>query len=149
GLLGLASIFFLFVAMHSMAMNVFCQQSVSGATLSGVVRDANGSSLSGAAVTAVNLETNRSSRETTDRSGYFRFQYLPVGSYQIKTEQPGFAPLIQTLTVTIGQSVFLELKMNVEGLNVGVEVEADSEHVETTRTQVAETVTPKEINNQP
>src|SRR5437763_10708455 len=132
----------LLIAVHSASIDVFCQQTVSGATLSGIVRDANNSILPGAKVSAINLETSHSQSSIADGSGYFRIQFLPVVEYQIKAEQTGFASGLRRITLMVGQSMFVEFKLNVQGVSAGVDVQSDGALVETTRTQVAETVTP-------
>jgi hypothetical protein len=126
------------------------QQAVTSATLSGRVEDSGGAALPGASVTATNVETNRSRTSTADAEGRYRFSYMPVGAYRLRAESPGFAPLTKQLTLTLGQSLDVPLVLPVAGLAESVEVVVtDSPAVETSRTQVAETVVTKEIDSLP
>jgi len=128
---------------------VFAQQSVTSATLSGRLEDVTGAAISNANVTAINLETNRSMATTTDSQGRFRFPYLSVGRYQLQAQAAGFAPAGRELSLTIGQSLDIPLRLSVAGMTVSVEVAHETPVVETVRTQVTETVMPREISSLP
>jgi hypothetical protein len=126
------------------------RQAVTSATLAGRVEDSNGSTLPGASVTATNVETNQSRTSTSDGEGRYRFSYMPVGTYRLKAEKPGFAALTRQLTLTLGQSLDVPLVLPVSGVAESVEVNgAGAPVVETARTQVAETVAPEEIDSLP
>ena len=129
--------------------NVWAQQSVTAAMLSGRVEDANGAAISGVALTATNLDQNQSSNTTSDTQGRFRFLYLPVGRYQLKATASGFTPIERQLTLTVGQALDVPLKLTVAGVISKVEVKAEAPVIETVRTQLAETVLPREIDNLP
>ncbi|HEX8847481.1 MAG TPA: carboxypeptidase regulatory-like domain-containing protein [Pyrinomonadaceae bacterium] len=125
------------------------QQSVNSATLTGRVSDSDGASISGAALTIVNLDTNRSQTMTTDEEGRYRFSYLPVGPYQLTVEQKGFAQLTQKITLTVGQALDVPLRLTVAGISGSVQITADVPLIEAARTEVAETVLPAEIDALP
>ena len=126
------------------------QQTVTSATLGGRVEDANGAALPGVVVTATNVETNQRRTSTTDGEGRYRFPFLPVGTYRLAVESAGFAALTKQLTLTVGQTLDLPLTLHVAGVAESVRVtDADAPVVETARTQVAETVAPKEIDGLP
>lgn len=131
------------------AATVAGQQTVTSATLSGRVEDATGASLSGATIAARNVETNQRTTVSSDADGRFRFAYLPVGNYKVVVSANGFDSLSRDLTLTVGQALYLELKLQVAGMSAQVEVAADAQLVETVRTQVAETVRPVEIDSLP
>ncbi|MFL6335786.1 MAG: carboxypeptidase regulatory-like domain-containing protein [Pyrinomonadaceae bacterium] len=138
------------LALTLCAQRAAAQLAVNSATLGGRVEDANGAALPGANVTATNTETNRSRTSTTDEEGRYRFSYLAVGTYQLRVEKAGFATLTRQLTLTIGQALDVPLALPVAGVAEDVRVtDADVPAVETERTQVAETVVPKEIDTLP
>ena len=139
----LAAVFFLSITILK------AQQNVSAATLSGTVADSTGASIKGVAVVATNLETNQSQTIISDESGRFRFTYLPVGNYEIKAEASGFAPLNQKLTATVGQALEIKLQLKVKDVSEQVEVTNDTPIIETNRTQIAETILPKDVENLP
>src|SRR5262245_53516261 len=128
---------------------VFAQQSVTSATLSGRLEDVTGAAISNANVTAINLETNRSMATTTDSQGRFRFPYLSVGRYQLQAQAAGFATAGRELSLTIGQLLDIPSRPSVAVMTVSVEVAHETPVVETVRTQVTETVMPREISSLP
>ena len=139
---------FLFV-LFSTFSNVNAQQNVAAATLGGTIFDANNLIVSGANVTAKNLETGQTQTAVSDQSGRFRFNYLPVGSYEISVMQNGFETVRQKLTATVGQSLELKLQLTIKSVSEQVEVVDSAPVIETSRTQIAETVTPKDVENLP
>jgi len=131
------------------ARRVTAQQSVTSATLSGHTLDANGAAVSGASVTATNLETNQRQTATSDEEGRYRFAYLTVGTYQLAARAQGFAAYNRQVTLTIGQALDVPLRLTVAGVAEEVNVTTDVPVVETVRTQVAETILPDEIDELP
>lgn len=141
----LLSLFLLFAFCSS----AFAQQSVISATLSGRIEDAGNAVVVGATVTATSLAHNQTLTANTDEQGRFRFLYLPVGDYSIKVISSGFSPLERHLTLTVGQSLDMVFKLSVAGVTADTDVTAEAAVVETVRTQLAETVQPREIDNLP
>jgi hypothetical protein len=139
----------LFCLLNCLCGVSLAQQSITSATLSGRVEDTNSAAISGATVVAVKLDQNQTTTDTSDAQGRFRFFYLPVGQYEIRVESQGFAPFAQQLTLTIGQTLDLPLRLSVAGVAAKVEVRTEPPIVETVRTQLAETVRPAEIDNLP
>jgi hypothetical protein len=127
----------------------FAQQAVTTATLSGQVEDQTGASVAGAKVTATNLERNQAWTAEADSQGRYRFLYLPVGDYQLKVEQQGFTGATRKLSLFVGQTLDVNVKLDVAGVSEEVSIAADAPIVETSRTQLAETVTPREIASLP
>jgi Carboxypeptidase regulatory-like domain/TonB dependent receptor len=125
------------------------QQSVTSATLSGRIEDSSGASVSGANVVATHLETNQHIETTSDHEGRFRFPYLRTGAYDLKIEAQGFASVAKQLTVTIGQALDMPVRLDVAGVSAQVNIGSDVPLVETVRTQITETIRPKEMNELP
>jgi hypothetical protein len=125
------------------------QQTITSAMLSGRVEDANGAAISGARLTVRNLENNRQVTTTSDEAGRYRFAYLPVGSYELTIEQSGFTSVKELLTLTVGQTLDVPVHMQVAGVAASINVTDSVPAIETARTQVAETITPREISDLP
>ena len=126
------------------------QQSVTSGTLSGRVQDAQGAVVSGVTVTATHLETNHQLTTTSDAEGRYRFPYLRTGDYALKFEAQGFETMTKQLTVLVGQTLDLPIKLTVAGLTAQVDIGGtDVPIVETVRTQITETIRPREINELP
>ena len=140
--------FILVIFMTTGAVSAFAQQNISAATLSGTVEDANGANIGGAKVSAANLETNQMQTTISDANGRFRFSYLPVGVYEIRAESNGFQNVNRKISLTVGQISDLKFVLPIKEVSAAVNVE-DQPTIETARTQIAETILPKDVENLP
>ncbi|MGC4050777.1 MAG: carboxypeptidase regulatory-like domain-containing protein [Paludibaculum sp.] len=102
-----------------------------------------------AVVRAHQLETNQTSNSITSREGRFRFPYLRPGPYEVTVQQPGFAPVTQRVTLTVGAAFELPFELRVSGSDTTVDVRAEASLVEAGRSQVAGTVPQAEVANLP
>ena len=128
----------------------FRQQNVTSGTLSGRIEDSSGAVVSGANITVTNLETNQRLTASTDEEGRYRFPYLRTGAYDVHIEASGFAAVNRQLTVSVGQSLELPVKLEVAGVSAQVHVGgSEVPLIETVRTQVTETIRPREIAELP
>jgi hypothetical protein len=126
------------------------QQNVTSATLSGRIEDSRGAVISGASVTATHLETNQRLTTTSDHEGRYRFPYLRIGDYELAIDAQGFSTITKQLTLSVGQSLDMPVRLEVAGLSEQVNVGGtDVPIVETVRTQITETIKPREINDLP
>lgn len=133
------------------SVTILAQAQATAADLVGTVTDPTGAVVAGATVTAKNSATNITRSVISSEDGSYQLIGLPPGNYQITTEAKGFKKsVISPLTLTIGQSAELTIKLEVGAQDIVVTVTGDSvELVETTRTTVANTIDQKTINNLP
>ena len=75
------------------------------ASVSGVVRDTSGAVLPGVQLTLTNTASGTSSSTTSDMTGSFAFRDLAPSSYRLEAKLPGFASLLNELTVASGENV--------------------------------------------
>ncbi|HLL72892.1 MAG TPA: carboxypeptidase regulatory-like domain-containing protein [Pyrinomonadaceae bacterium] len=145
-----ASFFLAFIFCVVNLSGAVAQQSVTSATLGGRVEDERGAGVGGAHVVATNLDTQQQRTTTSDEHGRYRFLSLPVGNYQLAAERAGFAPVKRKLTLTVGQALDAPLQLAVAGVAESVSVmESDVPVVEIARTQVAETILPRDTDSLP
>jgi len=139
----------LLLALSSTAA-IFAQSQSNAADLVGTVTDPNGAVIAGATVTAKNTATNISRTATTNDSGEYQLIGLPPGSYEVSVVASGFKKSVAPVTLTLGQSAALTIKLEIGSQDLVVDVPADSvDLVETTRTTVSNTIDQKTINNLP
>ncbi|HKG97928.1 MAG TPA: TonB-dependent receptor, partial [Pyrinomonadaceae bacterium] len=119
------------------------------AALSGRIEDARGAVVSGASVTATHIQTNQQLTTTSDYAGLFRFPFLRTGAYDLRIDAQGFSAVTKQLTVSVGQSLDLPIKLDVEGVSAQVHIGSGTPAVETVRTQITETIHPNEIHELP
>ena len=60
------------------------------ASISGTVTDSTGAAVVGATVTVTNVDTGVTATQQTNGQGYYSFQSLPLGKYNIDVQQVGF-----------------------------------------------------------
>jgi hypothetical protein len=98
---------------------------VNTASLTGLVTDPTGASVSNASVTVKNKATTVESSATTDASGYYTFASLPVGAYTLIVELPGFKKSVQeNINLEVGQKARIDLSLEVGAVTETVTVMA-------------------------
>src|SRR5262249_53217652 len=86
---------------------------------------------------------------TSDQEGRFRFPYLKVGPYDVIAHLDGFKDAERRLTLTVGAAYDLPLMLAVAGIDASVTVSAEAQILEAARSQIAGTVSEKEVDNLP
>jgi outer membrane receptor protein involved in Fe transport len=103
------------------------------ATILGVVKDSSGSVIPAASLTAKNVETGQIRTAMSAADGSYRFQAVPIGSYEIRAEHSGFQTQVQTgLTVSVSQEAVVNITLQVGTVADTVSVTADAPLVNTT-----------------
>ncbi len=106
-------------------------------SLGGTATDPTGASIPEAKVTARNTDTGFTQTTTTGPSGAFLIPRLPVGSYELRVEKPGFAVYVQLgITLAVDQAASANVTLQVGQLSNQVTVSSEAELV-TTRTATA------------
>jgi outer membrane receptor protein involved in Fe transport len=133
----------------ALAAPVWAQQSIEYASVSGRVTDPSAGVVAGAQVEARHTETNVTSSASTDDDGRFRFPYLRVGLYALTIRHPGFADVTRDLTLVAGAAFELPVVLTVAGLEASVIVTGQTSVLETARSQIAGTVSEREVRSLP
>jgi len=72
---------------------------VNTASLTGLVKDPTDAVLVDAKVTARNMATNIERAVQTNSSGYYFLANLPIGTYDVSVEMPGFQKAVANVTL--------------------------------------------------
>jgi len=140
------SIFALFLLLSS----ALVRAQVVGATLTGVVRDSSGATISDATVTVRQAETGATRTLTTDGEGRFFAPSLPVGPYTVTVAHESFARQERSgITLSVGQSVQVNFELGVAEVQQAVEVTAEPATVNTTTQQTAGLVDERQVKELP
>ena len=131
-----------------LSSTISAQQSISAASLGGIVTDASGAVIPGVSVVATNRSTNQTRVVSTDDEGKFLFSYLPVGDYSLKFETNGFERVERDLTLTVGQSLSIDVLMPVGKIIADID-EIVPSVIENARTQIAGTIKSEEVDDLP
>lgn len=93
--------------------------------IAGRIVDMSGAALPGATVIATEQNTNIQRQTQAGGSGNFSFTFLPIGTYDLKVQNPGFS-LSERRDITLEgqQSLNLELKLRAASVSSTVDVNA-------------------------
>lgn len=128
----------------------FAQTEVGGASLNGTITDPSGAAVPNAKVSVNNTATGLTRNMQTSDVGLYRFTGLPVGSYDLTVDAPGFKTAKRTeILLQVGASATIDVRMEVGAAQDTVSVVADAPVVETTRSSAASTVTAQAVANLP
>src|ERR1051326_8461191 len=109
-------------------------------SISGTVTDPQGAVVSGAQVKATNTATGAPLTTTTDGSGLFHFNLIPVGEYKVEVSATGFKTAVQNnVLVTARDSNLGAIKLTVGETNTTVEVTAAAPLIDPNNAQVTNT----------
>ena len=123
--------------------------SVTG-SISGVVRDSSGALIPAAEVVALNTQTGVKWTVSTDAQGFYSFQALPVGDYEVDVSKSGFNRYRQTgLTLTVNAALTVDVPLQVGQVTQSVTVNSTVVHVDTTSTQMGEVIGSNKITEVP
>src|SRR4249920_2199766 len=112
-------------------------------SISGTITDSQGAVVSGATVKAINNGTGTTLTTTSDGSGSFRFNLIPVGEYKVEISAAGFRTAMQNnIVIAAGRDSGLgAIALTVGEVTTAVEVSAAAPLIETTQSQVTNTFT--------
>jgi hypothetical protein len=127
------------------------QADATTANLSGFVRDPTGAVVPGATVTARNPATNDVRTAVSSDEGFYQLTKVPPGNYEVSVEAKNFKKaVVPSVTLTVGQRADLDVALEVGQITDVVTVTgAQTELVETSKTNVSNTVDQQRINNLP
>ena len=82
--------------------------------IQGTVKDQTGAVVSGAKVTATDLETGVTRPTATDSDGHYDIKGLSTGSYQLRIEHAGFkVKELSDITLLVNQAAVLDVSLEV------------------------------------
>ncbi len=101
-------------------------------TITGLVRDASGSSVAGASITATQSETGLKRTAQTGTDGAYVFPNLPIGNYRLSATHSGFKTSIQEgIELHVSERLGRNLTLEVGDMTQAVTVEASADGVRT------------------
>src|ERR1035438_1613183 len=124
---------------------------VNTATLSGTVLDPQGLGLRGAKVTLTDFATTAQRTVVTEDDGRYNVVGLPPGKYRMTVDGgTNFASFEdESLVLTVGENATFDAHMQLHGVQQTVTVSSQTTNVETTKTEVSQTIEQRRIDNLP
>ena len=124
---------------------------VNTATLSGTVTDPQGLAVKGAKVTVTNAGTDAERTVISDDNGRYKMVGVPPGKYKMTID--GGASFgeyeVESVVVTVGEDAILDARLVLKGVSQTITVTTETAAIETTKTEVSQTIDQTKINNLP
>lgn len=126
------------------------QSGAATADLVGTVLDESKAVLPGAAVSATNNQTGVVRAAVAGPDGRYTIPALPVGSYTVRVELPGFGPQQRAdVVLNLGATIEVPFTLKIAAATEQVTVVAESPIVDVQKTAVSTTVSQLQIENLP
>ncbi|MEA2337483.1 MAG: hypothetical protein QOE82_1490, partial [Thermoanaerobaculia bacterium] len=143
-----ALVFFGVALLLAAATTAFAQTSTT-ATLRGKVTNDAGSGVANAEINAVNTANGFVKTVTSAADGAYTLAGLAPGTYNIVVAASGFEPKSQDITVLVGQSLQLDLRVSTNAVLKETITVVGNQAVETRTSEIATNVTTQQIENLP
>lgn len=107
-------------------------------TISGSVEDEKGGAIQGATVTIRHIATNISRQMQTGNDGRYRFENVPIGSYELTVESANFAKHVQTgIELLVNQTAAINVGLKPGGPEEVVNVIENASVLNTSNAEVS------------
>ncbi|HKT46376.1 MAG TPA: TonB-dependent receptor, partial [Candidatus Acidoferrales bacterium] len=127
---------------------LFGQATASG-TIQGTILDQTQAAIQGADVVAKNKGNDTARTTTTNDTGYYRFELLPVGVYTVTVTKSGFGTVAQTIEILVGQTATVNIVLKPGATSQTIEVTSEAPLFDEAKTSVSANITPKEVEQLP
>jgi outer membrane receptor protein involved in Fe transport len=123
---------------------------VTTGTIFGTVTDDSNAVIPGATVTVKNVETGLLRSLVSDAEGRYRAPSLPLGSYEVVAELPGFRTASRSgIVLTVGREAEVNFTLSVGELSETLSVTGEAPLVETTTAELSDLVDQRQIRELP
>src|SRR5262249_12540967 len=135
----------------AIAAPAFAQSQGANGSIEGTVVDSSGGVLPGVTVTIANLDTGVERSVVTNEHGLYRAPLLPLGTYRVVAELPGFKKFEQTgVKLSVGQTAVVNATLSVGAVSETISVSAsDVPALDVARIDIGHTLTDQEVHNLP
>ncbi len=124
--------------------------SQTNAVITGRVTDPSNAPVPGAAVHALNVDKQTDRTATTSEQGYYTFNSLDTGSYQVSVERSGFKSVLRTgVKLDVNESLRLDFALEIGQLSEKIQVSGEVPALETNTAQLGTVMTEEKIADLP
>jgi Carboxypeptidase regulatory-like domain/TonB dependent receptor len=139
-----------FVIVFSLACLTGIRAQEISAGIHGTVTDESGGMVSGAKVTAINTDTGLQRATVSNSQGAYALVELPVGHYRVEAEAQGFKKYVQEgISLDVNQQATVAVHLAVGTATQQIQVTSDAPMIESTSTNLGQTVGEREILDLP
>jgi hypothetical protein len=136
-------------AMLSLMAPIANSQTMTTADVSGVVTDSSGAIIPGASVTIKSVETGETRTEKSNGQGEYRFPLLKPGDFLISAASKGMKSNLDKVSLLLGQSLSVNIKLNPEGTNQVIEVSTEAALLNTENANLETSFSNKQVQELP
>ena len=134
----------------ALAAPALAQSTAANGAIEGTITDSSGGVLPGVTVTITNLGTGAERSVVTNEKGLYRAPLLPLGSYRVVAELPGFKKFDQTgITLSVGMTAVINATLSVGAVSETLTVVAESPVIDPARIDIGHTMSDLEVHNLP
>jgi len=135
----------------SVAAAASAQSTAANGAIEGTISDVSGGVLPGVSVTITNVQTGVSRTVVTNEKGLYRAPLLPLGTYEVVAELPGFKNFKQTdITLSVGQTAVVNATLSVGAVSETITVSStDIPALDIARIDIGHTMSDLEVHNLP
>ena len=121
-----------------------------GGSISGSITDPTGAAIAKAAITLVNPNTGVKQSVVADDHGSYSFSVVPVGSYVLEVNHPGFKPYRRTgIVLDTSRALQLDVVLLVGERSDAINVSDSAVHLETSSSQMGEVINSEQMSAVP
>jgi hypothetical protein len=132
-----------------MCVPIAMAQTVTG-SITGTITDPAGAVIPGAEIVAHNVGTGVDSPTTTNSTGFYRIEFLPIGTYKVSVKAAGFnGASVPSFSLEVLQTANFNIKLAVGGSATTVDVSAATPILDTNDAALGSTFTANTIQNFP
>ena len=144
------TIFSIFICL-ALAIPAWAQSQAANGAIEGTVTDTSGGVLPGVTVTITSVDTGAQRIVITNEKGLYRAPLLPLGSYRVIAELPGFKKFEQTdIRLSVGQTAVVNATLSIGAVSETITVSsADSPALDLARIDIGHTMSDLEVHNLP
>ncbi|NJM53859.1 MAG: carboxypeptidase regulatory-like domain-containing protein [Blastocatellia bacterium] len=128
----------------------FSQSQALNGQIEGFITDQNAAAVPNALVTARNIQTGTERKVNTDENGVYRMPLLPLGTYRVTVEIPGFKKYIQEgIVITTGRIATISPVLETGDVSATVTVTSDAPIADPGKIDVGRVMDTREVQNLP
>ncbi|MFL6439940.1 MAG: carboxypeptidase regulatory-like domain-containing protein [Terriglobales bacterium] len=129
--LSLLAAFFLVISQATWSQEVT-------ANITGTVTDPSGAPIVGAIAVATDTERGTAFSARTNDAGVYNINRIPIGSYKVSVENPGFQKMVHSSVVlNLNQTARLDFQLKLGAVSETVEVSSEAPILQTQSTEVS------------
>jgi hypothetical protein len=117
-----------------------CAQTYTG-SIRGRVIDSSGLPVSGAQITAIEVNTNSAQKAITTGSGDYLLSFLKAGAYELRISAPGFKEQTETsIHLELNQALSLSVQLQIGATTDRVDVSADASEINEVSSEIGHVI---------